>query len=206
MRGAPEEMGRGVAGMWYGSTGAGGGTGAATGGAGSGAGAGGSVSATGAGTGAAPPPNQRDMKPPAEVARIWRDKGIAKTDHVIVYCQVGMRASYDLWTLALLGHDLSTRRNYYGAWEEWGNRDDTPIVDGWLDTGDLGFMYQGELYISGRAKDLLILRGRNHAPQEVEHAVDVLEGVRTGCSAARPSRGVRVGGPKSRGVIAVPMA
>ena len=69
----------------------------------------------------------RAVKPPAEVARIWRDKGIAKTDHVIVYCQVGMRASYDLWTLALLGHDLSTLRNYYGAWEEWGNRDDTPI-------------------------------------------------------------------------------
>ena len=64
------------------------------------------------------------------------------------------------------------------------NCDDTPITDGWLDTGDLGFMHQGELYISGRAKDLLILRGRNHAPQEVEHAVDVLEGVRTGCSAA----------------------
>ena len=69
----------------------------------------------------------RAVKSPADVERLWRDKGIAKTDQVIVYCQVGMRASYDLWTLALLGHDLSTLRNYYGAWEEWGNRDDTPI-------------------------------------------------------------------------------
>lgn len=69
----------------------------------------------------------RAVKPPAEVERIWRDKGVKKNDQVIVYCQVGMRASYDLWTLALLGHDLSKLRNYYGAWEEWGNRDDTPI-------------------------------------------------------------------------------
>lgn len=69
----------------------------------------------------------RAVKPPAEVERIWRGKGVGKDDRVIVYCQVGMRASYDLWTLALLGHDLSKLRNYYGAWEEWGNRDDTPI-------------------------------------------------------------------------------
>jgi thiosulfate/3-mercaptopyruvate sulfurtransferase len=69
----------------------------------------------------------RTVKPAAELERLWRGKGVAKNDAVIVYCQIGMRASYDLWTLALLGHDLSKLRNYYGAWEEWGNRDDTPI-------------------------------------------------------------------------------
>jgi len=58
------------------------------------------------------------------------------------------------------------------------------LRDGWLDTGDLGFMVEGELYLSGRAKDVLILRGRNHSPVEVEHAVDRVEGVRVGCSAA----------------------
>jgi 3-mercaptopyruvate sulfurtransferase SseA len=46
---------------------------------------------------------------------------------VTVYCQVGMRAAHDLFTLALIGHDLTKLANYYGAWEEWGNRDDTPI-------------------------------------------------------------------------------
>ncbi len=56
--------------------------------------------------------------------------------------------------------------------------------DGWLDTGDLGFLHGGELYVTGRAKDLLILRGRNHAPHEIEQAVDAVEGVRTGCAAA----------------------
>jgi fatty-acyl-CoA synthase len=59
-----------------------------------------------------------------------------------------------------------------------------PIIDGWLDTGDLGFLHAGQLYITGRAKDVLILRGRNHAPQEVERAVDAVPGVRTGCTVA----------------------
>jgi len=55
---------------------------------------------------------------------------------------------------------------------------------GWLDTGDLGFVAEGDLYLTGRAKDVLILRGRNHSPVEVEHAVDTVNGVRTGCAAA----------------------
>jgi acyl-CoA synthetase (AMP-forming)/AMP-acid ligase II len=58
------------------------------------------------------------------------------------------------------------------------------LRDGWLDTGDLGFIADGELYLSGRAKDVLILRGRNHSPVEVEHAVDRVDGVRVGCAAA----------------------
>ena len=45
-------------------------------------------------------------------------------------------------------------------------------------------LLDGELFLTGRAKDALILRGRNHSPVEVEHAVDGLEGVRTGCVAA----------------------
>ncbi len=58
------------------------------------------------------------------------------------------------------------------------------LREGWLDTGDLGFVLGGELYLTGRAKDVLILRGRNFSPAEVEHATDGVEGVRTGCSAA----------------------
>ena len=58
------------------------------------------------------------------------------------------------------------------------------LRDGWLDTGDLGFVAEGDLYLTGRAKDVLILRGRNHSPVEVEHAVDTVDGVRTGCAAA----------------------
>ncbi|MDX2435800.1 MAG: fatty acyl-AMP ligase [Acidobacteriota bacterium] len=58
------------------------------------------------------------------------------------------------------------------------------LRDGWLDTGDLGFLVDGELFLTGREKDVLILRGRNHSPVEVEHALDAVDGVRTGCSAA----------------------
>jgi len=61
---------------------------------------------------------------------------------------------------------------------------DEVLEDGWLDTGDLGFLYDDELYLTGRAKDVLILRGRSHSPTEVEASVDHVEGVRTGCSVA----------------------
>ena len=58
------------------------------------------------------------------------------------------------------------------------------LQGGWLDTGDSGFLLDGELYLHGRDKDLIILAGRNHAPQELEQCLDGLSGVRTGCVAA----------------------
>ena len=58
------------------------------------------------------------------------------------------------------------------------------LVGGWLDTGDLGFVDGGELFVSGRTKDLVIIRGANHAPQEFEEALDDVPGVRTGCAVA----------------------
>lgn len=56
--------------------------------------------------------------------------------------------------------------------------------DGWLNTGDLGFFFEGNLYIAGRAKDLIIIRGRNYAPQEFEDPIYELEGIRLGCAVA----------------------
>ncbi len=58
------------------------------------------------------------------------------------------------------------------------------LRDGWLNTGDLGFLWKGELFVTGRAKDLLLLRGRNYAPEEVEQAAESVAGVRAGCVAA----------------------
>ena len=58
------------------------------------------------------------------------------------------------------------------------------IEDGWLDTGDLGLIEGGELFLCGRAKDLVILRGKNHSPQEFEEALDGVPGLRAGCAAA----------------------
>jgi 1-acyl-sn-glycerol-3-phosphate acyltransferase len=48
----------------------------------------------------------------------------------------------------------------------------------WLDSGDLGYIDGGELYVTGRAKDLVIRAGRNIYPQEVEQAVAEIDGVR----------------------------
>ncbi|GAS86326.1 fatty acyl-AMP ligase [Mycolicibacterium brisbanense] len=61
---------------------------------------------------------------------------------------------------------------------------DQALHEGWLDTGDLGFVHDGELYVCGRAKDTVIIRGANHAPQDFEAALDGLPGVRTGCAVA----------------------
>ncbi|WP_244239138.1 fatty acyl-AMP ligase [Corallococcus carmarthensis] len=58
------------------------------------------------------------------------------------------------------------------------------VGEGWLDTGDLGFSADGELYLTGRAKDLVIIRGANHAPQAFEDPLLAVDGVRTGCAVA----------------------
>lgn len=52
--------------------------------------------------------------------------------------------------------------------------------DGWLHTGDLGYLVNGELFICGRAKDLIIVRGRNFYPSDIEWAVGELPRVRRG--------------------------
>ena len=64
--------------------------------------------------------------------------------------------------------------------------EETAVVlqDGWLDTGDRGFLDQGDLFLCGRAKDVIILRGRNHDPSVIEQGLDGVEGLRTGCWAA----------------------
>jgi fatty-acyl-CoA synthase len=46
------------------------------------------------------------------------------------------------------------------------------LVDGWYSTGDLGFLHSGELYLTGRIKDILIVRGHNLMPDEIERIAD----------------------------------
>jgi fatty-acyl-CoA synthase len=52
--------------------------------------------------------------------------------------------------------------------------------DGWLRTGDLGYVADGNLYISGRKKDILIVHGRNYYPQSIEWLVEEVSGIRKG--------------------------
>lgn len=53
----------------------------------------------------------------------------------------------------------------------------------WLDSGDLGYLAEGELFVTGRVKDLIIRGGRNLYPYELEEAIGALPGVRRGCVA-----------------------
>ncbi|HEV2578985.1 MAG TPA: thioester reductase domain-containing protein [Acidobacteriaceae bacterium] len=63
--------------------------------------------------------------------------------------------------------------------------DDTPYDDGFLRTGDMGFIHDGELFVCGRIKDMIILRGQNYYPQDIEGVVERASSlIRTHCVAA----------------------
>ncbi|MDP7032990.1 MAG: fatty acyl-AMP ligase [Planctomycetota bacterium] len=74
----------------------------------------------------------------------------------------------------------SRMRGYFEQPETTANT----IRDGWLHTGDLGYLAGGQLFIIGRAKDLIIRAGRNYYPQDIEVAAGRVEGVRPGGIAA----------------------
>jgi len=61
---------------------------------------------------------------------------------------------------------------------------DACMKDGWLDTGDMGYMSGGYIFIVGRAKDMIIINGKNHWPQDIEWAVEQLPGFKAGDIAA----------------------
>ncbi|MGD2090339.1 MAG: amino acid adenylation domain-containing protein [Candidatus Aminicenantes bacterium] len=76
---------------------------------------------------------------------------------------------------------LQVTKGYYNNLEI--NRE-TFAPDGWLDTGDLGFILQGKMTITGRAKDIIIVNGINFNSVEIEAAVEEVKGVETSFTAA----------------------
>src|SRR6202012_616084 len=63
--------------------------------------------------------------------------------------------------------------------------DDSPYDDGYLRTGDMGFFHNDELYVCGRIKDMIILRGQNYYPQDIENVVEKSSNlIRHNCVAA----------------------
>jgi fatty-acyl-CoA synthase len=54
------------------------------------------------------------------------------------------------------------------------------IRDGWLHTGDVGYLANGELFVCGRVKDIIIINGRKYHPQDLEWGIDDLAGIRRG--------------------------
>ena len=64
----------------------------------------------------------------------------------------------------------------------------TLFIGDWLDSGDLGYIAEGDVFITGRNKDVIIRAGRNVYPPEVEEVVGNIEGIRKGCVVAFAAR------------------
>eukprot|EP00574_Skeletonema_japonicum_P004634 CAMPEP_0201723518 /NCGR_PEP_ID=MMETSP0593-20130828/7557_1 /ASSEMBLY_ACC=CAM_ASM_000672 /TAXON_ID=267983 /ORGANISM="Skeletonema japonicum, Strain CCMP2506" /LENGTH=923 /DNA_ID=CAMNT_0048214643 /DNA_START=35 /DNA_END=2807 /DNA_ORIENTATION=- len=87
--------------------------------------------------------------------------------------------------LKYYGKDVNeTKEDFHAIIED--TKDDSIKFGGYLRTGDLGFMHNDQLYVCGRIKDLIIVAGRNHYPQDLEATAESIasEFVRPGCSAA----------------------
>ena len=82
---------------------------------------------------------------------------------------------------AILTRGPSLFSGYRGGVDE-----DAFTPDGWLRTGDLGYVADGELFFTGREKDVVVVLGRNHDPDDLEWAAGRVDGVRTGRCVAVP--------------------
>jgi fatty-acyl-CoA synthase len=71
-----------------------------------------------------------------------------------------------------------------GYFQDAESTEEVVFGDGRLDTGDMGYMVDGELVITGRRKDMIICNGRNIWPQDLEWSVEALPAVRSGGVAA----------------------
>jgi acyl-CoA synthetase (AMP-forming)/AMP-acid ligase II len=75
---------------------------------------------------------------------------------------------------------IRTDALYCGYWGADGFVTTSLSADGWYSTGDYGFMTQGELYVIGRMKDIVIVGGQNIFPEDVETVVNTIEGIYPG--------------------------
>ncbi len=66
-----------------------------------------------------------------------------------------------------------------GYWKDPVQTNET-LRDGWLHTGDQGYLSEGELYITGRIKDMIIVGGKNIFPEDIERCAEKIPGVRKG--------------------------
>ncbi|HGM4807807.1 non-ribosomal peptide synthetase [Serratia marcescens] len=99
---------------------------------------------------------------------IWGEMQVVVADpHKLTRCADGQVG--EIW---LLGNSVT--KGYWNAPEAnstlWASLAQEPDKS-YLRTGDLGFLHEGQLYVTGRLKEVLIVRGRNHYPQDIEHTV-----------------------------------
>lgn len=116
----------------------------------------------------APPPSAERAHALVSCGRAWLDTRLAIVDPVTLEVCVDGRVG-EVWAQGSLVAQ--------GYWQRGADTADTfgaRTSDGrgpWLRTGDLGLLQDGELYITGRLKDLIIIRGQNHYPQDIEHTM-----------------------------------
>ena len=93
---------------------------------------------------------------------------------ILLYCYVSTLTP--LYVRPHNSHPFSIQQII--ATNTWNNR--------YLRTGDLGFIHKGELFVCGRIKDLIIVRGSNHYPQDLERTAEgvMADHLRAGCTAA----------------------
>jgi acyl-CoA synthetase (AMP-forming)/AMP-acid ligase II len=83
-----------------------------------------------------------------------------------------------------VGHILVSGRSLMDGYFRNDDATASAIVDGRLRSGDLGFIHSGRLFVTGRAKDLIIKAGRNLHPADIERVASEVDGLRSGCVAA----------------------
>ena len=105
---------------------------------------------------------------------------------VIIDADRSPRQEGELGEICVRGPSIA--RGYWGRPEESAATFGLVLADGcgpWLRTGDLGFVRDGALHVTGRLKDLVIVHGRNHYPQDLERAAEAAHSaVRPGCTGA----------------------
>src|SRR5581483_7591410 len=106
---------------------------------------------------------------PGPAARTFVACGPALPGHEIEVRDAGGKTLGERQIGRVFFRGPSVMRGYFGQPEL---TRETLSADGWLDTGDLGYLLHGEIVITGRAKDLIILNGRNIWPQDLEWAAE----------------------------------
>jgi fatty-acyl-CoA synthase len=114
--------------------------------------------------------------------------------HALVFASVGRPIGCDVRIADTQGRDVGERvegalwfRGPSATQGYFRNPEATAEIrreDGWVDSGDRAYWAGGELFITGRTKDIIIKGGRNLYPHEIEDAVSRVEGVRAGCVVA----------------------
>ena len=72
----------------------------------------------------------------------------------------------------------------HGYLDDQESTDRVMLENGWLDTGDLGYLFEQNLYLTGRRKDIIIVNGRNIRAQDLEEIAEGMDGIRMGESSA----------------------